>query len=212
MWSERYEALNTSDKTEFRRLGNYLLSHTFINRYSYNPVEQMTLPNRDYQLAVRLFSVLCEYFDYTGWKLEKDDNYGFMSLINSYDHNRYRMEQFTTLFLYTCRIIYEEQRERANSFHVVITSTPDVIQKMSTLNLLKNGKSTQKERLEAQRTLAHFNIIEKAELTAWAPDGNRILILPAILAIISSSGINDMTAEFSENAFRAEHNEEEEEV
>ena len=210
MWSESYEALSNNNKSEFRRLGNYLLSHTYLNRYSYDPSQQMTLPNRDYQHAAGLFTILKEYFDYIGWRLEKDDNYGFMSLINTYDNNRYRMEQFTTLFLYTCRLIYEEQREQANSFHVVYTSTADIIQKMSSLNILKSGKSTQKDRLEAQRTLAHFNIIEKAESTAWEADGNRIFILPSILAIISNSGINDIHAELADVSLEPERPEDEE--
>lgn len=198
MWSKDYEALNSNDKSEFRRIANHLLSHTYLTKYNYQPSKQMTLPNRDYQLATRFFSLLEEYFSVTGWRLEKDDIYGFISLINIYDNNHYRMDQFTTLFLYTCRLIYEEQREQASSFHTVPTSTSDIVEKMKTLNLLKNGKTTQKERLEAQRTLAHFNLIEKMEATAWEPDGNRILILPSILSVISNQGINDMILELED--------------
>jgi len=198
MWSKDYEALNSNDKNEFRRIANHLLSHTYLTKYSYQPSKQMTLPNRDYQLATRFFSPLEKYFSVTGWRLEKDDNYGYMSLINIYDNNHYRMDQFTTLFLYACRLIYEEQREQASSSHTVLTSTSDIVEKMKTLNLLKNGKTTQKERLEAQRTLAHFNLIEKMEATAWEPDGNRILILPSILSVISNQGINDMILELED--------------
>jgi hypothetical protein len=79
---------------------------------------------------------------------------------------------------------------------------------MSTINLLKNGKSTQRERLDAQRTLAHFNIIEKVESTAWEPDGNRILILPSILAMISTAGINEMMAEFTDISYEPVQREE----
>ena len=212
MWNEAYENLNSSEKEEFRRIGNYLLSHTYLTRYNYFPSEQMTLPNKDYQLANRFFSLLYDYFDITGWRLSKDENYGYMSLINTYDHNRYRFEQFTTLFLYTCRLIYEEQREHVSSFHTVCTNTSDIVDKMTTLGLLKSrkGKSTQKERLEAQRALAHFNIIEKMESTAWEPDGNRILILPSILAIISNQGINDMIGELEEISSDIEQNQEDE--
>jgi hypothetical protein len=198
MWSKDYEALNSNDKSEFRRIANHLLSHTYLTKYSYQPSKQMTHPNKDYQLATRFFSLLEEYFSVTGWRLEKNDIYGFMSLINIYDNNHYRMDQFTTLFLYACRLIYEEQREQASSFHTVLTSTSDIVEKMKTLNLLKNGKTTQKERLEAQRTLAHFNLIEKMETTAWEPDGNRILILPSILSVISNQGINDMILELKD--------------
>jgi len=192
VWNEDYDALTNYEKGEFRRIANYLLSHTYLTRFNYRPSEKMTLPNRDYQFAIRFFRLLQDYFEISGWQLENDDIYGVMSLTNTYDSNRSRMDQFTTLFLFTCRLIYEEQREEASSFHTVPTDTRDVVQKMATLGLLKNGKTTQKERLEAQRTLAHFNLIEKMEATAWEPDGNRILILPSILAVISNQSINDL--------------------
>ena len=69
---------------------------------------------------------------------------------------------------------------------------------METARLLKNGRTTQKERIEAQRSLAHYNIIEKMDSAAWDSDGNRFLILPSILSMISNQGINDMMAELEE--------------
>jgi hypothetical protein len=198
VWNEQYEALTSYEKGEFRRLGNYLLSHTYMVRYEYQPSQQMTLPNYDYQTASRLFGILQDYFAVTGWRFEKDDNYGIMSLINTFDHNRLRIDRFTTLFLYTCRLIYEEEREQANSFHTVKTDTQAIVEKMRMLGLLDKGKTTQKERIDAQRTLAHHNIIQKMESSAWNSEGNQILILPSILSIISNQGINDMMAELDE--------------
>jgi hypothetical protein len=84
---------------------------------------------------------------------------------------------------------------------MVKTSTSDVVEKMRTLGLLekdRKGKTTQKERIEAQRTLSHYNIIQKMESSAWDSEGNEILILPAILSIISNQGINDMIAELED--------------
>ena len=37
-----------------------------------------------------------------------------------------------------------------------------------------------------------YGAIAYLESTAWEPDGNRVLILPSILAVISNQGINDM--------------------
>ncbi|MFC9710120.1 DUF4194 domain-containing protein [Paenibacillus sp. NPDC056933] len=198
MWNEKYIGLTTYEKGEFKRLANYLLSHTYMVRYEYQSSQQMTLPNYDYQIASRLFGILQDYFAVTGWRLEKDDNYGIMSLINIFDHNRLRIDRFTTLFLYTCRLIYEEEREQVNSFHTVKTDTQAVVEKMRILGLLDKGKTTQKERIEAQRTLAHHNIIQKMESSAWNNEGNQILILPSILSIISNQGINDMITELDE--------------
>jgi len=198
MWSEDFEKLSAYEKEEFRRISNYLLSHTYMVRYIYDASEQMTLPNSDYRMATRLYSLLFDYFAVTGWRLEKDDNYGMMSLINIFDNNRLRIDRFTTLFLYTCRLIYEEEREHSNNFHIIKTDTQTVVEKMRTLGLLEKGKSTQKERIEAQRTLAHYNIIQKMEKSAWSAEGNQILILPSILMIVSNQRINDMMCQLEE--------------
>ncbi|HEY5556242.1 DUF4194 domain-containing protein [Acetobacterium sp.] len=198
MWSEIFEALSNFEKGEFRRLANYLLSHTYLVRDVYKPDKQWTEPNGDYRMVNRLFECMRDYFSASGWKLGKDDNYGVISLINEYDHNRLRMDRFTTLFLYTCRLMYEEGREQGDNLHIVRTDTGTIIEKMRTLGLLNKGKTTQKERLEAQRALSHFNIIQKTENTAWSTDGNGVLIFPSILSIISNQGINDMMMELEE--------------
>ncbi|MDR1128179.1 MAG: DUF4194 domain-containing protein [Treponema sp.] len=197
-----YEKLNSGEKDDFRRLANYLLSHTYMVRYEYQPSQQMTLPNRDYQIVSRLFDLFRDYFDLSGWRLEKDDNYGVISLFNRYDHNRWRLDRFTTLFLYMCRLIYEEKREDAGNYKVVMTDTPEVVGKMRTFGLLEKGKTgretTKKERIEAQRTLAHFNIIRKMETSPWDGDGNKIMILPSILSIIPNQGINTLYGEIED--------------
>jgi hypothetical protein len=198
MFEEDYEKLSGNERDEFRRLANYLLSHTYLVRHEYQPSQQMTLPNRDYQTASRFFEMLRDYFFLSGWRLERDDNYGIISLSNTYEHNRLRLDRFTTLFLYMCRLIYEEGREDAGTFRTVKTDTKEVVEKMRTLGLLEKGKTTKKERLDAQRTLAHFNIIRKMESSPWDGEGNQILILPSVLSIIPNQGINDMAAELDE--------------
>ena len=159
MWSEQYENLNAYEKGEFRRLGNYLLSHTYMVRFTYDPSEETTLPNADYNMVMRLFDIFRDYFEVTGWKLTKDDTYGVVALISEYKHNRFRLDRFTTLFLYVCRLIYEENRENENSYHVVKTDTASVVEKMKTLGLLKGGKSNQKERLDAQQKMDQAKLI-----------------------------------------------------
>jgi hypothetical protein len=199
---EDYEKLNSSEKEDFRRLSNYLLSHTYMVRYEYQSSQQMTLPSRDYQIVSRLFGIFREYFDLSGWRLEKDDNYGIISLANQYEHNRFRLDRFTTLFLYMCRLIYEEKREDAGTYKTVPTSTTEVVERMRTYGLLEKGKTgketTKKERIDAQRTLAHFNIIRKMETSPWDGDGNRILILPSILSILPNQSLNNLYREIED--------------
>jgi hypothetical protein len=198
LWNEKYEALSNYEKGEFRRLCNYLLSHTYLVREVYKSDKQWTEPSNDYRMVNRMFDIMKEYFAVAGWKLEKDENYGVISLINSYDHNRLRIDRFTTLFLYTCRLIYEEERDKGGNSQIVRTDTGAVVEKMRMLGLLEKGKTTQNERRDAQRTLAHFNIIQKMEQSAWSNDGNAILIFPTILSIVTNQGINDMMMELEE--------------
>ncbi|MCL1982928.1 MAG: DUF4194 domain-containing protein [Clostridiales bacterium] len=195
MWCDDYEALSNNDKSEFRRLCNYLLSHTYLVRDVYRPDKQWTEPGSDYRTASRLFACMRDYFVFSGWRLEKDEDYGVISLINEFDHNRLRADRFTTLFLYTCRLIYEEKREMSGSRNIVRTDTGEIVEKMRFLGLLDKGRTTQKERIDAQRTLAHFNIIQKTDNSAWSAEGNGVLIFPSILSIVTNQGINDMMLE-----------------
>lgn len=213
MWNEDFEKLSSYEKGEFRRLSNYLLSHTYLVRYEYQSSQKMTMPSSDYTMGSRLFSVMQEYFSVSGWKLEKDDNYGVISLINIYDHNRLRVDRFTTLFLYTCRLIYEEHREESGQFHTVRTDTQTIVEKMRMLGLLEKGKTSQKERLDAQRTLSHYNVLQKMDST-WSNEGNQLLILPSILSMVSNQGVNDMMIELEEmkNNEIQDHDEGEESV
>lgn len=77
------------------------------------------------------------------------------------------------------------------------TETQTVVGKMFSWGLLAGGKTTIKERIEAQRALAHHNIIQKIE-GKWETDGNHLIILPSILHIISIQGINDMVQEIED--------------
>ncbi len=192
MWEEEYEKLSAYDKGEFRRIGNYLLSHTYIVSSKYNTTKQFIEYSNDYRVALNFFSLLQGYFKIIGWRIEKDDDYGVISIVNDFDYNRARFDKFTTLFLFTCRLIYEEERQELSSFNCVRTDTAAIVGKMRALGLLEKDKTTQKERDMAQRTLVRFNILEKIDLGGWSAEGNNLLILPSILTVVSTQNILEM--------------------
>ncbi len=192
MWETEYEKLTAYEKGEFRRIGNYLLSHTYIVSSKYNTTKQFVEYSNDYRLAINFFSLLQDYFKIIGWRLEKDDDYGVISITNEFEYNRARFDKFTTLFLFTCRLIYEEERLELSSFNCVRTDTATIVSKMRALGLLDKDKTTQKERDSAQRTLVRFNIIEKIDFGGWSAEGNNLLILPSIMKVISAQSIIEM--------------------
>ena len=53
MWIEAYDKLTNSEKEEYKRLLNYLLSHTFIIRDIYDVKESMMKVNSEYRFVER---------------------------------------------------------------------------------------------------------------------------------------------------------------
>ncbi len=51
MWQEQYVELSNYEKGEIRRLGNYLLSHSYIVREGYDITKKMVLTNEDYRMV-----------------------------------------------------------------------------------------------------------------------------------------------------------------
>lgn len=197
MWMEEYEALNSTEKSEFRRLANALLSRTYLLRNVYDDQKKMMDLNNDYRTARRFFTILQGYFSLAGWDLYRDDEYGVMYLRNQQGSNRARFSAFTTMFLYMLRLIYEENRQQVELHHDVRTDTFAVINKMNAFGLLKDGRSTAKDRLEAQKTLARYQVIAKID-GGWKTDGNKLLIYPTILFFLPNSEIDAMIRQLQE--------------
>jgi len=188
MWVEEYEKLSNSEKEEFRRLLNLILSRTFIIRDVYDPKEGMMRVNPEYRFVERNFALFNEYLWFSGWALYKDSQYGVIALVNTYEYNRVRLDRNTTLILFILRLIFEEEREKVTLRKEVLTSTGQIVHKMLTLGLIKK-KPSDRDLAEALRQLAYYNIIQKLE-GRWEDPDNKLLILPSILFVVTNEKIS----------------------
>ncbi|MFO7154516.1 MAG: DUF4194 domain-containing protein [Caldicoprobacter oshimai] len=188
MWVEEYEKLSNSEKEEFRRLLNLILSRTFIIRDVYDPKEGMMRVNPEYRFVERNFALFNEYLWFSGWALYKDSQYGVIALVNTYEYNRVRLDRNTTLILFILRLIFEEEREKVTLRKEVLTSTGQIVHKMLTLGLIKK-KPSDRDLAEALRQLAYYNIIQKLE-GRWEDPDNKLLILPSILFVITNEKVS----------------------
>ncbi|MCM8899905.1 DUF4194 domain-containing protein [Caldicoprobacter algeriensis] len=188
MWVEEYEKLSNSEKEEFRRLLNLILSRTFIIRDVYDPKEGMMRVNPEYRFVERNFALFNEYLWFSGWALYKDSQYGVIALVNTYEYNRVRLDRNTTLILFILRLIFEEEREKVTLRKEVLTSTGQIVHKMLTLGLIKK-KPSDRDLAEALRKLAYYNIIQKLE-GRWEDPDNKLLILPSILFVVTNEKIS----------------------
>lgn len=190
MWNELYQKLNNSDREEFRRLLNLLLSRTFIIRDVYDSREGMMKINPEYRFVERNYELFIDYLSYAGWILQKDGNYGVIALGNEYEYNRVRLDKNTTLILYTLRLIFEEEREKVSLRNEILTTTGQMVHKMITLGITAK-KPSDKDLADGLRQLSRHNIIEKIE-GRWEQADTKLLILPSILFVITNEKISRM--------------------
>lgn len=188
MWVENFEKLSNSEREEFKRLSNLLLSKTFIIRDFYDLKEMMMKVNPEYRFIERNFELFSGYLFYSGWEVRKDNQYGVISIENVYEYNRVKLDRFSTLLLYTVRLIFEEERERITLRNEIVTSTGQIIHKMITLNIFRK-KPADREISESLRLLSNHNIIQKIS-GSWEDADTKILILPSILFVVSNERIS----------------------
>ena len=207
MFEQEFEKLNMADQEAFRRMVNWLLAHTYLLQGDYAFEDNMRRTNPDYLFVERNFELFQSYLEYAGFRLERDTNYGVISLASSYEFNRIKLDKLTTLMLYVLRLIYEEEREKLSLSRDIFTTTGDLVHKMISLGMIKRKPANLSLR-DSLRTLNRFRIVEKVD-GPWENADTRLLILPAILFVVTNERISNMYQLIDEEG---EHEETEEDA
>lgn len=190
MFEEKFEKLNMTEQDSFKRIVNWILAHTFLLQKNYVFDDSMKKTNPDYLFMERNFELFEEYLEYSGFRLERDSNYGVIFLSSSYEFNRVRLDKMTTLMIYVLRVIYEEEREKLSLSKDIFTSTGNLIHKMLSLGVIKKKPANSMIK-DSLRMLNRFRIIEKLE-GSWEDAETKLLILPTILFIVTNERISNM--------------------
>jgi hypothetical protein len=190
MWYEEYENLSDNDKREFTRLVNFLLSRNFILREKFDIKIMNVRINPDYRFVERYFEIFSNYLSIAGWELQKDNNYGVISLYNRFEQNRARLKKFDTLMLFVLRLLYEEEREKLSLRKEVIVTKGDILKKLLNIGVI-DKKPAEKDIRDALNLFKNYQIIEKIENSADDYE-SKIIIYPTILFIITNEKINSI--------------------
>ena len=190
MFEEKFEKLNMTEQDSFKKIVNWMLANTFLLQKNYVFDDSMKKTNPDYLFVERNFELFEEYLEYSGFRLERDNNYGVIFLSSSYEFNRVRLDKITTLMIYVLRVIYEEEREKLSLSKDIFTSTGNLIHKMLSLGVIKKKPANSMIK-DSLRMLNRFRIIEKLE-GSWEDAETKLLILPTILFIVTNERISNM--------------------
>lgn len=190
MFEEKFEKLSMTEQDSFKRMINWFLAHTYLLQANYVFDDSMKRTNPDYLFVERNFELFQEYLEYSGFRLERDSNYGVIFISSDYEFNRVKFDKATTLMLYVLRLIYEEEREKLSLSKDIFTSTGDLVHKMISLGVMKKKPANLVLR-DSLRTLNRFRIIEKPD-GSWEAADTKLLILPTIFFIVTNERISNM--------------------
>ena len=190
MFEQEYNNLYESEKEEFRRVVNYLLSKTFIIRDVYDKQAKKMITSNEYLFMEKYYYIFEEYLSIAGWKLHKEPIEGLYFVENIFGQNKAKFDSFTTYILLALMITYEESAPITTLGNSVITTTYDVISKMQILGLITKKPSKEQFRI-AFRRLEQFNVILRLN-TSQDVELWKIMIMPSIHHIIDYDKLREL--------------------
>lgn len=190
MFEQEYNNLYESEKEEFRRVVNYLLSKTFIIRDVYDKQAKKMITSNEYLFMEKYYDIFEEYLSIAGWKLNKEPIEGLYFVENIFGQNKAKFDSFTTYILLALMITYEESAPITTLGNSVITTTYDVISKMQILGLITKKPSKEQFRI-AFRRLEQFNVILRLN-TSQDVELWKIMIMPSIHHIIDYDKLREL--------------------
>lgn len=196
MFEEEYNNLSNSDKENFKRVANLILSKTFIVNHIYDRNQKTFKSNPDYRFLDRNIDIFANYLELAGYKMIKDSNYEVIYIENEYGFNKKRLDKSTTLFLYGLRLKYDEEREKIRLNSEVIITVSEIIATLKDVGAY-DKKPSDVEIRTALSTLISFNIIQKIDGILEKPD-TKIVILPSILFAITNEKITSLSNTINE--------------
>ena len=96
MFEQDYNALYESEKEEFRRVANYILSKTFIVRDVYDKQAKKMITSSEFLFMERYYDIFENYLSIAGWKLTKEPIEGIYWVENIYGQNKAKFDSFST--------------------------------------------------------------------------------------------------------------------
>lgn len=210
MFEEKYQNFNNTEKENFKRLASLLLGKTFIVNRVYDTKQGMFRGNADYRFIDRNLEIFKEYFDYAGFKLQKDSNYEVIYIENELAYNKAKLDKNTTIFLYGLRLKFDEDRENVKLNTDTIVTVADILKTLMDVGAYPK-KPTDNDIRASLSKLIQFNIIQKVEGPLENPE-TKIVILPSILFAVTNDKIMSLSSMITKLEENSEPEEEENET
>lgn len=177
----RYQELNIREKEDFKRVCNYLLSHSLLTRYKENN-------KKDYYFVENNILAINEYFEILGFEVELNRNLKSAQLINKFGRNKLQFVLFESITLLILRILYQEKMQDLSLNEHVVIEVEELQNKFIALGF----KDRLMDKTSLKGTLGkfkRFNIIETLDRDVTLGD-SRVIIYPTIQMLVRSENID----------------------
>ena len=170
-----FEGMLQRDKDEFTRISNRLLSQCFI-------CKKNETTRADYYFIMKHKDKFTEYLSVLGYRLEINEEYGVVQLVNAQNYNRYNMKLFESILLLILRILYDEKKRELSVSDEVLVNMGDIHEKFMSLKI--RDKMIDKTTLRnAISTMRRFQLVEPLDRDLSNEDA-RIIIYDSILMAV----------------------------
>lgn len=163
------------DKDEFTRICNRLLSQCFL-------CKKNEATRWDFYFIIKYKEKFTQYLSILGYRLEINEEYGVVQLVNMQNYNRYNMKLFESIILLILRILYDEKKRELSISDEVIVNMGDIHEKFMSLKI--RDKMIDKTTLRnAISTMRRFQLVETLDKDLANEDA-RLIIYDSILMAV----------------------------
>lgn len=167
-----FEGMLQRDKDQFTRICNRLLSQCFI-------CKKNEATRGEFYFIIKYKEKFTEYLSVLGYRLEINEEYGVVQLVNSQNYNRYNMKLLESILLLVLRILYDEKKRELSISDEVIINMGDIHEKLISLKFKEKMKD-KKVLKNAISTMRRFQIVEILDKDLSNEDA-RLIIYDSIL-------------------------------
>lgn len=179
---EFLQGMSIADQELFKRICNRLFSCCFV-------VKKNDTTKSDYYFILRYRKIFEEYIKVLGFRLDINEEYGVVQMINQENTNRLNLKLAESIILIIIRILYDEKRSELSLSNDVIIEVGDIQEKYLALKIREKliDKTTMSNAL---RLFKRCNLIEPLDKELNRED-SRIIIYDSILMAIRVDDIKE---------------------
>lgn len=200
---ELYESLNTTEKNEFARIANKLLSITLLTKTKEDN-------KKDYYFILSHKQLFSEYFSYINWEVEINEDYGVIHLNNLSNINRLNLNLNESILLLLLRQIYQEKLKEISMAQNVLINIEELKVRYDSLKI-RNRQLDKTTLRNVIRLFKRFNIVEPLD-SDYALGDTRLIIYPTILMVIKVDDIMKISEKLESYRLGGEEDEETDEA